>query len=339
MAESIVRPEGPASPEARVPILRFSTADLPPEDRYEAWLDRDWPRARSIYRTTPTEPFDTAWESAQLGPIVFVHTRITGMRWERRLDDIRSSDFDPIVVSMMIKGVAQGEIDGRPFHESDGMFHLHDLKRPSVHVSTASLTYNLIIPRPVAQARFGPLADLTARVVGPPRARLLFGLAAEVHEALPHLDVAHADRLGSVLLDVLEVCLGDRAGGAASPQASAERALRLKAEDFIERNMGAGDIPIAQLCRALDVPRARLFAVFKADGGVSSYVMSQRVIKARAALAERDPIEPIGSIAHRLGFSDASHLSRVFRERYGMTPSQYRRLSHDEAFEVPADER
>ena len=95
-----------------IPILRYSTSDLPPDQRYSAWLRRAWPRAGAIFHTQPTEPFDTTWESAQLDLVTFVHTKITGMRWERRQRDIRTSDFDPIVVTMMVEGLAQGDCDG-----------------------------------------------------------------------------------------------------------------------------------------------------------------------------------------------------------------------------------
>ena len=39
-----------------VPLLRFTTDDLPPEDRYRAWHLRDWPRTQPIYRTDPLDP-------------------------------------------------------------------------------------------------------------------------------------------------------------------------------------------------------------------------------------------------------------------------------------------
>lgn len=290
---------------------------------------RDWPRTRPIYRTVPSEPFSTRWESAQLGPVTFVRTEITAMRWKRRLDDIRASDFDPIVVSMMEKGVAQGEIDGVPFRESDGMLHFHDLGRPSLHVSTASLTWSLIVPRPLAEARFGPLADLAAVVLPPDAAAMAFAYAAELYRALPRLDLAHADRLGEVFLEILALGLAQHRPHLA-PRASAEQSLRARAVEAIEQRMGGGEIPAAELCKALGVTRGRLFSAFRSDGGVAAYVMGQRLVRARAAIAERGKAEPIGTIAHRLGFSDASHLSREFRKRYGMTPSEYRRLAGDE---------
>ncbi|MDI1280690.1 helix-turn-helix transcriptional regulator [Brevundimonas sp.] len=65
---------------------------------------------------------------------------------------------------------------------------------------------------------------------------------------------------------------------------------------------------------------------FRPDGGLKAYLLQRRLEGVRAALTGLAPAEPIGNIAHRLGFSDAAHLSRAFRRRFGLTPSAYRRL-------------
>lgn len=307
-----------------VPILRWSTDDLPPEQRYRTWYLRDWPRSEPIFRTEPSEPFNTRWESVQLGQVTFVDTEITGMRWERRRQDIRVSDFDAIVVNMMIEGEAQGDLDGRPFHQTAGMFHFHDLSRPSLHGSTASRTYSVIIPRPVAEAWFAPIHDLHGLVVGGAAARALFAYSGHLKEMMPRLDLSEADRLGRVLLELLSVALLDSRPQPSS-RLSAENILRRRAAEEIEQRLGRG-IVIADLCRALGTSRSRLFAAFQGDGGIQTYILGQRLERARTALADLDPAGSITNIALRLGFGDASHLSRSFRKRYGMAPSEYRKL-------------
>lgn len=315
---------GERRPVNPLPILRYSTDALPPGERYRAWYLRDWPRSEPIYRTEPTEPFNTRWESVQLGPVTFVHAEITGMRWERRRQDIRASDFDPIIVNMMLEGEAQGDMDGRPFHETAGSFHFHDLGRPSLHASTASRTHSLIIPRPVAEAWFAPIHDLHGLVVDGAAAASLFAFAAQIREMLPRLDLSEADRRGRLFLELLAVALLDRRPSP-SVRLSAENILRRKAEEEIERRLGQ-DIVIADLCRSIGTSRSRLFAAFQDDGGVQAYITGQRLERARTALAELEIAEPINIIADRLGFGDATQLSRSFRKRYGMAPSEYRRL-------------
>ena len=253
---------GPVNP---VPILRYSTRGLPPEARYRTWYLRDWPRSEPIYRTEPTEPFNTSWQSVQLGQVMLVHTQITGMRWERRRQDIRVSDFDPIIVNLMIEGEAHGDMDGRPFHEMAGMLHFHDLARPSLHASTASLTHAIVIPRPVAEAWFAPVHDLHGLVIGGAAAETLFACSAHLWELMPRLDMSEADRLGRLLLELLSVALLD-ARPSPSGRLSAEAVLRRKAVEEIERRLG-GEIAVPDLCRALGVSRSRLFAAFRSDGG------------------------------------------------------------------------
>ena len=307
-----------------VPVLRYSTDDLPPDQRYRTWYRRDWPRSEPIYRTEPTEPFNTRWETVQLGQLIFVYAEITGMRWERRRQDIRDSDFDPIIVNLMLEGEAQGDMDGRPFHETAGMFHFHDLCRPSLHASTASRTYSIVIPRPVAETWFAPVRDLHGLVVDGAAARAVFAYSDHLREMLPRLDLSEADRLGRVLLELLSVALL-ATRSPPSDRLSAENVLRRRAAEEIERRLGR-EIVIADLCRALGASRSRLFAAFRDDGGIRTYIMGQRLERARTALADLDPVEPISNIAHRLGFGDATQLSRSFRKRYGMAPSEYRKL-------------
>jgi len=308
-----------------IPILRYSTDGLPQAERYDAWLRRDWPRSAVIYRTEPSEPFSTRWESAQLGPVTFVYTEITGMRWERRVEDIRNSDFDPIIVSMMIEGHAQGDLGGRALREGPGSFHFHDLARPSLHVSTSSRTYALILPRPVAEEWLGGVEGLHGLLVDGERAAMLFAHAEQVHRALGRLDIAAGERLGRTFLELVALAAAE-----ARPQAAlrvtAEAALRHRAEQEIERRLASTTLTVTSLTRVLGIPRAKLFAAFRGDGGVHNYVMAQRLERVRAALADLGRSEPIGDIAHRFGFSDSSHLSRSFRARYGMSPREYRHL-------------
>lgn len=309
-------------PAQYIQVVHYTTSPLNPEDRYAAWYRRDWPRTRPIYQTEPIEPFDTRWDMAQLGQVTFVYTEITAMRWERRLQDIRTSDFDPIVVNLMIEGRAYGDMDGRAFDEPAGTFHFHDLARPSLHVSTASKSYGFIIPRPVAEERFAPLHDLHGLVVEGASAKLMFALADQVLDGLEHLTVDQADGLGRVFLEMLGVALA-----AARPKRTPfADALRRRAVEAIDHRLGARDVSVEELCRVLQVSRGRLFRAFQADGGVQSYILTERLARARTALAEVERAEPIGVLAHRLGFSDTSHLSRAFKQRFGMTPKEYRAL-------------
>lgn len=300
----------------------FSTSELPPDDRYDAWLNWGWPRIATIFRTDPTEPFDTTWHSALLGEVVFVRTRITGMRYERRVQDVRQSDFDSLIVNMMIEGAAHGVFGDREFHQPAGHFHFHDISKPSTHVSSSSFTYSLIIPRPLSLESFTSVDDLHGLVIGSPCAGLLHTHAERVWQALPSLGQSSAASLGRSFIDLLAVAVSEARAEAPLPSAAASR-LRQRAVALIETCLNTRLTP-DHLCARLKVSRKALFAAFREDGGVDRYIRSTRLERAKTALADVARREPIGMIAGRLGFYDASHMSRLFRDRYGMTPRDYR---------------
>lgn len=258
--------------------------------------------------------------------MMFVHTEITGMRWERHRDAIRLSSFDPIIVNMMIEGVAEGDMDGRSFRETAGSFVFHDLGRPSVHVSSASRTYAVVLPRSLAEEWLAPIEELHGLVIGPPAADMVMSQAREVNRMLRRMTPATAERLGRVFLEMLAAAVAD-ARPQIAPPAKATM-LRNRAEEEIERRLGTEKITAEMLCRRLGVSRADLFAAFEGEGGVQKYALAARLERARAALGDLHRSEPVGDIAHRFGFSDASHLSRTFRARFGMTPRDYRRLTY-----------
>lgn len=307
-----------------ISIERYSTEQLPPDSRYEAWLSRDWPRSKPIYRTVPTEAFDTVVESATLDPLLFVRTQITGMIWERRTQDIRASDFQPIIASMMVKGTAQGEMDGRPFFKPSGAYHFQDLARPSIHQSTASLTYSLVLPRELAKARLKSLTNLHGLVVTGEPAKALMNLAETVWAMLPSLDTGRAVRFQNALLELLVAGIEGSSPLAPTPL-TAETELRARAIEAVDLRLGLERASTSELCRFLGVSPEQLSLAFRRDGGPAAYLLGRRLDEARVALTGLERREPIGNIAHRLGFSDAAHLSRTFRQRFGLSPRDYRK--------------
>ena len=83
-------------------------------------------------------------------------------------------------------------------------------------------------------------------------------------------------------------------------------------------------LSLQQIAAAMDVHPVHLARTFRMFMGctVGNYLRYIRVAFARRRLAESSL--SIVEIAHCSGFSDQSHLCRVFRRQTGMTPSQFR---------------
>jgi LacI family transcriptional regulator len=98
--------------------------------------------------------------------------------------------------------------------------------------------------------------------------------------------------------------------------ASALRFIREHAHEYV----GVEDV-----LRAAPVSRRSLERKFKETLGRSPYreIMQVRLERVRELLEDTDI--PIGEVARRTGFGSPQHLANVFRERFGSTPTEYRR--------------
>jgi AraC family transcriptional regulator len=98
--------------------------------------------------------------------------------------------------------------------------------------------------------------------------------------------------------------------------------------DFVQANLQS-PIGLRQLSGVCGVHPIYFARAFRAHTGESlgRYVRKLRVQRAAAMLG--GSTEPIAGIALSLGFSDQSHLTRVFRAVTGYTPGSYRRLCSD----------
>ncbi|RYG07477.1 MAG: AraC family transcriptional regulator [Caulobacteraceae bacterium] len=82
-------------------------------------------------------------------------------------------------------------------------------------------------------------------------------------------------------------------------------------------------IDIDAVATTAGVSRATLYRAFDGEGGVNRFIQDRRLHHARAALRRRRAQSPtIADVAHDYGFASASHFSRLFRARYGYSPSE-----------------
>ena len=95
--------------------------------------------------------------------------------------------------------------------------------------------------------------------------------------------------------------------------------------EFVHGNItsSVGLSAVAQVAGVHPIYFARAFRVHLGDS-LGGYVRKLRVQRAAARLGSSD--EPIAEIAVELGFSDQSHLTRIFRTITGYTPASYRKL-------------
>ena len=92
---------------------------------------------------------------------------------------------------------------------------------------------------------------------------------------------------------------------------------------YIENNISVTSINVTELAGEMCMSRASFFRKMKSLTGMTpnDFILSYRLNKAMSMLVEGK--WRVGEIADMLGFSSASHFSRVFRQKYGKSPKEF----------------
>jgi len=303
--------------------VRYSTAGIAPGERHETWSDRGWPSIAALFQSTPIGPFSTSAENIYLDGIAVSYSTGTARLLERLPDRIAADGIDILGVGLLLEGEMHGVAGTREFETRTGEILLFDIAQPITMTMSIARSIQMAIPRAVAEAELGPVAELHGRVIGRGEAALLHNHLHKLSETLHLIAAEDAPRLGRTLLDLLVVAVHAAAGTERpTPEPALGMGARARAE--VHANLESPSLSVASLCRRLQVSRSTLHRLFEKEGGVQTYIRNCRLNAARIALLDGENDERIGAMAERLGFSDAAHLSRLFRARFGETPSQCR---------------
>ncbi|MBC8533998.1 helix-turn-helix domain-containing protein [Yeguia hominis] len=100
---------------------------------------------------------------------------------------------------------------------------------------------------------------------------------------------------------------------------------------YIETHYGE-PVSLEVLSRSANISKSECLRCFKAALQTTpyQYLTGYRLSKAAALLENTDL--PITQVADRVGFSQLSHFGKQFKEKTGITPSQYRKKSCGSCF-------
>lgn len=93
---------------------------------------------------------------------------------------------------------------------------------------------------------------------------------------------------------------------------------------LIEKNLAQPNFTVEDLAQQLHISRVQLYRKVKAILGISisEYINSQKLAKAKSLL--QDSNLNISEIAYQLGYSSPGYFSTSFKNKYGVSPKQFR---------------
>ncbi|MFF4192199.1 helix-turn-helix domain-containing protein [Nonomuraea sp. NPDC001831] len=247
---------------------------------------------------------------------------------ERSPQTVRSTPKDSVFATLLLKGEAVFLHENGCLAATAGELVVYDTRRPYLFGFSSSMRQILVdvprelfaqacvaggLPGPMvfgrATAREGALVAALRSMIG--------GLAAL--RAAP--DPAEAER---AVLDLLRQLAEERTGGRPGPDAY--RSQLIVAEDYIDRHLHDPCLGAAQVAGVMGISVRHLARIFESTGrSPARHIVERRLVRAHAELTGPRALETtIADVAHRWGFSSQAHFARLFRARYGLTPSEAR---------------
>jgi AraC-like DNA-binding protein len=129
--------------------------------------------------------------------------------------------------------------------------------------------------------------------------------------------------MGAQLLELVQFAVIDPA---ARNKRRSSGALIYQAKRYMESHLGDAHLDIAAIAGAVHVSAQYLQRLFREDGtSPMRYLWQARLERAALLLrANASPNASIQEISWQCGFATAAHFSRLFRQRYGQSPSDFR---------------
>ena len=239
-------------------------------------------------------------------------------------------DNDDLVIVIMQGGSSVFEQHGRCVDVGDGQIVLTDNGTPGTFTSHATVrAVNLRLSRALLAPH---VADLGAALLSPfladsPALRLLKGYANSLNDeaALATPDLRRA--VAMHMHDLAALAIGANGDAIELAGRRGLRAARLAAvKADILSQLGSPHLSAGVVAARQRVTPRYVRMLFEGEGSsFTEFVLDQRLARAHRLLSDpRNAGRTVSAIAFEAGFGDLSYFHRVFRRRFGATPSDIR---------------
>jgi AraC-like DNA-binding protein len=259
----------------------------------------------------------------------FADLTATPMKLNREKNHYARDGLDMVSFTLMLGPHVRHQFrGGRPMVVQPGQILVKDFTQPaSAWWQTSSRSLNLHLPRITVEAAVGDKVQhlhgtvLSPAGLSPMLQAQLLSLANIAPRLKNTVRAAALDATVELAASVLRCELGARIEDETN-----DAGLFVAAQMLIRRHLGSNSLNPELIARQLHCSRAHLYRVFAKHGEtVASYLRAVRLQRAYDLLSrDRGSKDHIGDIAYRCGFEDPVHFTRLFRQRFGLTPSKLR---------------
>lgn len=275
-------------------------------------------------------PFQATLSAAGADGVVFTEVNAKPQLVRRTTETIESGGSGFYKVSLLLSGTGILIQDGREIVMQPGDLSFYDTSRPYSLLFNEKFR-NLIMMFPKDRLEFPAILTdaLTAVSLREQHdlAKAIAPFIAQASPQLPQLPSVARTKLAHTSLELINTMLSAILDVDSTPRNPHEVLLQ-KIYAYINAHLASAELSPGSIAAAHYISIRHLHALFSEHGTTVSTIIRQRRLEhARADLT--DPAfatRTVAAIAGRWGFVDAAHFSRVFKQSYGISPSELRSL-------------
>ncbi|MCQ6554659.1 helix-turn-helix domain-containing protein [Streptomyces sp. C10-9-1] len=155
---------------------------------------------------------------------------------------------------------------------------------------------------------------------------LLSNLLVGLEQHAEHVDTG-IDLLGGSMAGLAAALFAERLRAMAEESGTGRPTLMLSIQAFIRERLSDPDLCPSVVAQQHNVSLRYLQKIFhEHNASPARWIRDERLARCRSEMADpRFDHLSIAAIGERSGFYGASHFSRLFRDRYGVTPREFRK--------------
>lgn len=310
--------------------VTLNTDSAPPQQRIAVWQDIVCDVFVQLdCRTDMRDSFRGAVSQSMVGPVACTLVESCRQRVFRTPARIAKAKEDFVLISLGVQGAGAVIQDGREAFVRPGVFALYDTTHPYELRFESDFSQQVFqIPRKLLHQRISSTDMLTATAFVPERPldRLAIDFLSGVARVADQLGKEAAAQLSDQALDLVAMAMSEwlRSG---SPNPSIHKsALLYRLKCHIRSQLRDPDFCLDGAAAALGISPRYVNALLAHERtSFRRYLLGQRLKRCQRDLS--DPAQAhrhITEIAFGWGFNDLAHFSRVFKERYGVSPRDWR---------------
>lgn len=313
-------------------VRSVSTDDVKKEEKAEFWADMV---CRHLIQVncdpmTSNEQFHGSIHSRTIAHVDVSQVATVAQKVHRTKQLIAQANEEYFLLNIQREGCSMLQQDGRTAQLAVGDMALYssvrayrlafdaDFLQTVVVIPAAPLRAmcpNIDALTAIVQRRDNPLVNLLTAV-----ANSYFGTP---FEQLPHQATVHA---ANALTEIVAGCVLNFQGNTTHASSNLTLFHLARIKKYVLAHLGDIELSVSKVAAVLNLSPAHIHRLFETEPTTfSTWIWDCRLAACRRELCQQSQAhQSIGEITYNNGFGNASHFSRMFRARFGMTARDWR---------------